>query len=82
MRGKKAATLTTASSLVVWAIQMLIAGQLYQGAAGMVIAALLFYAYEELQLKQLPTTADDIQGLAEQVGTAARDAVENARSSE
>lgn len=79
MRGKKAATLTVASSLVVWAIQMLIAGHVYQGGAGMVIAAVLFYAYEELQLKQLPTDAADIQGLAEQIGDAARDAVDNAR---
>lgn len=80
MRGKKAATLTVASSLVVWAIQMIIAGQLYQGAAGMVIAAGLFYAYEELQLRQVPTTAEDLQGLSEQIGQSVREQVDSLRS--
>lgn len=79
MKGRKATVQTVATGLLVAAIQRFTAGSLYQGAVALIIALLLFYGYEYLDLKQLPQNADDILDLTDQAGTTLRDRIDSLR---
>ncbi|MFB6189350.1 MAG: hypothetical protein ABEI57_05655 [Halapricum sp.] len=60
----KKLTLGIAVALIPWALQKLLAGQLTRGVVALLIGAACIYAYEELQLKQLPTSAEELVDLS------------------
>lgn len=79
MRARKASVLTLATALIAWAIQQLAAGDTYTGAGGIVLGALLLAAYEHLQLRQLPTTLDDLQDASRRVGDHLEETIDDHR---
>jgi len=62
---KKAAILTTASSLVVAAATSFSSGNLIEGGVLLAMAAGMFGLYEFYQVKQIPVSAEDLEGAAD-----------------
>lgn len=67
---EKTTTLAIAMTLIPWAIQRLLAGDLYTGGAAMVLGILSLYLYEHLNIEQIPTSTEDLKDASEAVGDA------------
>lgn len=70
MKRKKSTLLAVAMSLIPWAFQQLIQGNLYTGGTAFVFGLAAITAYEHLQIEQVPQSADDLKDLSEQIGSA------------
>lgn len=73
---EKATTLAIAMALIPWAIQQVLAGNTYAGGAAFLIGLGALYAYEHLNIQQIPASAEDFKDVSEAVGDAVEDTVD------
>jgi len=74
---RKATLLGVATALIPWAIQQALAARYYRAAVAFSMGFGALYAYEELNLRQIPTSADDLHGLSATVGDAVQERVDD-----
>jgi hypothetical protein len=75
-RAKKAALLGIATTLIPSAVQKAIAASYYQAGVALALGFGALWAYEHLQIRQIPASAEDFKDLSEDVGDAVKDRVE------
>lgn len=78
----KKTLLAIAMALFPWGLQQLLVAEYYAGGIALAIGAVCIYAYEELQIKQIPTSARDLKDLSAELGDAVEQRVESSNDSQ
>lgn len=78
-KAEKATLLGIATALIPWALQKALAAQYYTAGVALVAGLGALYAYEHLNLRQIPVSVSDLKDASEAVGDQLEDTVDKNR---